>query len=284
MKRTAVFILLFLIFMPAGAWAKDKKIVPSSAEGIKVVIAEGKAVLGDDTTPAQAKAIAMNNARRNALEEAVGVNLHSSTLVYNSQLISDLISTATKGLIVAQKVIDEKCYTEGGNIYCSAKIEAQVKPHTLEKGKKISIVKASVQRPDRDSASNNPVFQDGDEIQIKVTANEDSFMNIFSVDQYGNIIKLFPNDYVKAEILPSKKEFVFPDNNIRERGLKFRLTAPKNLSKAIESVLIIATKEEGNFLSDKTIQNPTISDLMKELSEIDQSSWDEETVGYEVRK
>ena len=109
-------------------------------------------------------------------------------------------------------------------------------------------------------------------------------MNIFSVDQYGNIIKLFPNDYVKAEILPSKKEFVFPDNNIRERGLKFRLTAPKNLSKAIESVLIIATREEGHFLSDKTIQNPTISDLMKELSEMEQSSWDEETVGYEVRK
>jgi len=90
MKRTAVFILLFLIFMPAGAWAKDKKIVPSSAEGIKVVIAEGKAVLGDDRTPAQAKAIAMNNARRNALEEAVGVNLHSSTLVYNSQLIASM--------------------------------------------------------------------------------------------------------------------------------------------------------------------------------------------------
>ncbi|HBI24732.1 MAG TPA: hypothetical protein DDX84_11165, partial [Nitrospiraceae bacterium] len=207
-------------------------------EGIKVVIVEGKAVLGDDTTPAQAKAIAMNNARRNALEEAVGVNLHSSTLVYNSQLISDLIHTAAKGLIVGQKVIEDRCYTEAGNIYCIAKIEAQVKPLTLEKGKKIGIVKALVQRPDSNSASNNPVFQDGDEIQIKVTANEDSFMNIFSVDQYGNIIKLFPNDYIKAEILPSKKEFVFPDNNIRERGLKFRVATPKNLSKAIESVLI----------------------------------------------
>jgi len=110
---------MFSVLMPAGAWAKDKKIAPSVpiAEGIKVVIAEGKAVLGDDTTLAQARAIAMNNTRRNALEEAVGVNLLSSTLVYNSQPISDLISTATKGLIIAQKVIDEKCYTEAGNIY-----------------------------------------------------------------------------------------------------------------------------------------------------------------------
>jgi hypothetical protein len=48
--------------------------------------------------------------------------------------------------------------------------------------------------------------------------------------------------------------------------------------------MIIAAKEEGRFLSDTSIQNPTISDLMKELSEIDQSSWDEETVGYEVRR
>src|SRR3990172_5493274 len=57
-----------------------------TVEEVKVVTAEGKIVLGDDTTPARARAIAMNNARRTALEAAVGVNLHGSSVIYNSDL------------------------------------------------------------------------------------------------------------------------------------------------------------------------------------------------------
>src|SRR3990172_8671209 len=57
-----------------------------TVEEVKVVTAEGKIVLGDYTTPARARAIAMNNARRTALEAAVGVNLHGSSVIYNSDL------------------------------------------------------------------------------------------------------------------------------------------------------------------------------------------------------
>jgi hypothetical protein len=59
---------------------------------------------------------------------------------------------------------------------------------------------------------------------------------------------------------------------------------PKNKSRAIETVLIIATKEKTDFLSDKKAEDVTITDLMKELSEIEPSLWAEEAVGYEVRK
>ena len=43
-------------------------------KNIWIVVAAGKASLEDDSTPAQARVIAENNARRNALEEAVGIN------------------------------------------------------------------------------------------------------------------------------------------------------------------------------------------------------------------
>ncbi|MDI6744722.1 MAG: hypothetical protein QMD07_05020 [Thermodesulfovibrionales bacterium] len=49
-------------------------------------------------------------------------------------------------------------------------------------------------------------------------------------------------------------------------------------------MLIVATKEKVDFLSDKKADEVTITDLMKELSELDASSWTEKTVGYEVRK
>ncbi|OGW53205.1 MAG: hypothetical protein A2Z60_04590 [Nitrospirae bacterium RIFCSPLOWO2_02_42_7] len=255
-----------------------------SREGIKIIAAEGKAILGEDSTPAQAKAIALNNARRRALEEAVGVNLHASSLFYNSELINDLIVTSTMGLIIKQDILEEKCYTESEKIYCVARIEAHVKPLSAGMGKRFSIIKASVQRPDSTHSSNNPIFQNNDEIQIRVTPGEDSYINIFSIDQYGNVIRLYPNAHIKPEIVLSGKEFVFPDDDLRDRGLKLMVTTPKGLSKGIESILIIATKEAGHFLSDATIQNPTITDLMRELSELEQSTWAEKIVGYEVRK
>ncbi|MEK6584470.1 MAG: DUF4384 domain-containing protein, partial [Nitrospirota bacterium] len=239
-----------------------------AVEEVKVVTAEGKIVLGDDTTPARARAIAMNNARRTALEEAVGVNLHGSSVIYNSELVSDLVITATKGLIVKQNVLEDRCYTEEDRIYCLVRIEAHVKPLPQPDSKKVSILKASIRRPDKDTPANSPVFQDGDEIQIKAAASDNVFINIFSIDQYGNVIKLYPNNYIKSEIIPSGSEFVFPDDSLRNQGLKLRVTTPNGLKSGIESVLIIATKEKGFFLTDPDIQNPTISDLMNELSKL----------------
>lgn len=273
-KNISILILLILMILPQYVFS----------ENIKIVESVGEAYLGEDTTPAEAKSIALNNARRSALEEAVGIVVHGSTVVYNSELISDLVFAATKGLIVKEKIIEKKCQIRDEQIYCIAKIEAHIKPLGFEKRGNLKILKASIQRPDKDIVIKFPVFQKGDEIQIKAIVNEDSFVSIFSVDQYGNIIKLFPNDYSKQNIVSSEQEFIFPDNSQRSVGLKLRAHTPKGLRKALESVLIIATKEKTNLLSEKTIENPTISDLMRELSEVGPSLWTEKILGYEVRE
>lgn len=282
--RMFLFFILVLSFFPRCAGADEKKgDVYSVLDDVKIVTTEGKAVMGEDMTVSQAKAVALNHARRSALEKAVGVNLHSNTILYNGELISDLINSATKGLIVKEK-IEDGCGEESGRLYCYARIEAHVKPLKGQSAPKIKFLKYSVQRPDNDAAVNNPVFQSNDEIQVKVALNEDSYLNVFSVDQYGNITKLFPNEYVKSEPVPARKAFVFPDDSLRARGLKIRVETPKKLSKATETVLIVATKEKGHFLEDHLIDNPTITDLMKELSELDQSQWAEKSIGYEVRR
>ncbi|MBI4848623.1 MAG: hypothetical protein HY808_08640 [Nitrospirae bacterium] len=51
----------------------------------------------------------------------------------------------------------------------------------------------------------------------------------------------------------------------------------------MKALLIIASKEKVDFLS-ANIQEPMITDLMKELSGIVPSSWTEKTIGYEARK
>ena len=249
---------------------------------IQVIESVGEAMLGDDTTPAQAKAMALNNARRSAIEEASGVVIHGSTVVYNYQLISDLVKASTRGLIVKEEILIDDIKKEGKQIVYGTKIRVHVKPLEYQRDGSLKILKAEVNR--YGSTSKGSVFQNGDEIQIKVKANKEGYINVFGISQDGLATRLYPNEYFKAEVISPEMEFIFPDERQRGLGLKLKLRTPKNLSRTVETILVVATKERMDFLSDKKADEVTITDLMKELSEIDSSSWTEEAIGYEIRR
>jgi hypothetical protein len=248
------------------------------------VEAEGTILLGDDSTMGQAKAAALNNARRAALEKATGVEVRGTSTVYNYQLINDLVHTATRGIIVKESVMKSSCTAQSEQVSCSARIEAWVKPLHTERRGNFAVKKAWVHRPDKPAAAESPVFQNNDEIVVRASANHDAYFSIFSVDQFGGLSKLYPNEYIKQEKQPAGKEIVFPDESCRQGGLKLRVRTPKGRKKAVESVLVIATKEKAPLLEDRKDQDLTITDLMKELSEMEPSQWVEQTVGYEVRE
>jgi hypothetical protein len=274
-----------LIIMILVALTLVMETIPASAEEKAIeIISEGSVLVGDDITMGQAKAAALNNARRTALEKTLGVEVHGSTTVYNFQLINDLVVTATRGLIIKEKIVENKCRTRDEQISCLAKIEATVKPLNRERGGNFTVTQLSVHRPDRQEDVKSPVFNCSDEIHVHAAANQDAYMHIFSVDQIGNISQLYPNSYCTFEKTLAEKEIVFPDESQRKSGLKMKVRTPKGVKKAVESVLVIATKEKVDFLKSKDIENPTITDLMRELSELDPSLWAEKTAGYEVRE
>jgi hypothetical protein len=249
-----------------------------------VVEAEGQVILGDDSTIGQAKAAALNNARRSALEKVTGVEVHGTSTVYNYQLINELVFTATKGVIVQEKILENKCKLNDEQLYCTAKIQAAVVHLHDEHRGNFGITKVAVHRPDQQNEAKSPVFQNLDEISVNTIANQDAYLNIFSVDQNGHVTKLYPNQYAGSEKISAGKEFVFPDESQRKSGLRLKVRTPKRAKKSIESVLAIATREKTELLSDKTVENPTITDLMRELSDMDPSLWAQMTVGYEVRE
>lgn len=273
-KRSILAMIIVLFAVPAMA-AHDEPVR---------VEAEGTILLGDDSTVGQAKAAALNNARRAALEKATGVEVHGSSMVYNYQLINDLVHTATRGIIVKENVLKISCTTKDEQVSCSAKIEAWVKPLHTERRGDFAVMKAFVHRIDKVEAAASTVFQNNDEIMIRAMANQDAYFSLFSVDQFGGISKHYPNEYVKQEKLPAGKEVIFPDDSCRQGGLKLKVRTPRGKKKAVESVLIIATKERSALLEDVKAKDLTITDLMKELSEMDPSQWVEQTVGYEVRE
>lgn len=288
MNMQSISVRKWVFLLPCTLILSLCFLLPGSAAGateteIHEVVAEGRALLGEDTTPAQARALALNNARRIAIERAAGVLVRGSSVVYNSQLISDLISAFSKGLIVQEELLSDGIQTEDGRAVYVSRIRARVKPVKQETQKDIKIIKAEVSRADRIFSSSNPVFQDKDEIRIQVMAEGDLNMNIFSVSQDGRVVRLLPNQYMKQDRIPSRQNFIFPDEALRNAGFKLRVHVPKNLSRAYETIIIIGTKEKADFLSAKE-KDATLSDLMGELSLVEQSSWADAVIGYEVRK
>ncbi|RJR15920.1 MAG: DUF4384 domain-containing protein [Nitrospiraceae bacterium] len=264
--------------------AEDTAPLVPDNDNLKIVEAVGEILLGDDTTPAQGRAMARNNARRNALEQAVGVKVHSSTVLYNSSLISDLVVTATKGLIVEEQIIDDGPVIKGDQIYHICKLRAYVKPVNIEKRGNFRVLKAEVLRAGSDRGLKNPVFQDNDEIQVIVSVNEASHINIFSVSQDGMVSQLYPNKFFKSEQLAADKTMIFPDDAQRALGLRLRVRTPKKLSSALESVLVVASKEMIELHPADGMNELMLTDVLKSLSGIDPSLWADMTVGYEVRK
>jgi len=262
----------------------------SLAEDLKEVTVEGIAIIGEDTTKAEARVIALNNARRNAIEEASGVLVKSETLVSDYSIIFDLIKASSRGLIVQEEIISEdkkiiKDKTPEGKIIIhetnAIKLKALVKP--INQNRSFRIKKLTLHKAGKDEALNLPVFTNNEEAQIKVKVSEDSYIHIFSISQDGAVTKLLPSKYFPKRFLKANEELIFPDTTQRDMGLRLKVQAPAGLRKAVESLVVIVTKGgDEEFLQD--VQSPNLIDLWQELSQIDSSAWADEMVGYEIRR
>jgi len=269
-----LLILLFVLILPVSA----------SAEGnVQVVEKEGEANLGDDTTPQQAKLIALNNARRAAIEQVSGATIHGSSVVYNAELVSDLVVSATRGVIVGEEILKGELLKRGSAIVYAVKIRAHVKALPGRETSKLRMSNEAVVRYGSSLAVNGLVLQDGDEIQVKTRVNDNVWLHLFSIDQNGKVSQLYPNEYTEGQLLPADREFVFPSEEQRAMGLNLRVRLPRGASRMAESILFVATIDKKN-ISCCAKGDTTITDLMKELSDLNPAFWIEKAVGYEVRR
>lgn len=256
---------------------------------LKEVVAEGTAVIGPDMTGTEARVMALNDARRNAIEEASGVSVQGATFVSDYRVLFDLIRASSKGLIIKEEILDEdkkviKDRTpEGKTIVHEAytvKLKAVVKPISQDKGYKIT--RLTLHKAGNEEPLKAPVFTSNEEAQIRIMVNESSHIHIFSISQDGTVTKLLPGTYFPPVSLKSGEELIFPSDGQREIGLRLKVNIPSGFKKVLESTVVIATKNDHEFLQG--MKEMTIIDLWKELSEIDPALWAEDMTGYEVRR
>ena len=243
------------------------------------VVAEGEAQGSDYDPPVEVRGRAENDAKRKAVEEAVGSFLRSYTLVNNGMLEEDLIYARVRGRIVRTKILSWERDKRDPNLY-RVKLKALVRPMLPEEeGLAIKL------------ALSRDALKEGDQIQIYYQVNADSYVYIFSIAADNSVTLLFPNALLKDNLVKANVGQIFPPKGCSIHLEAMCLPEMKNRL-SHEKVKIIATRrreillekgfQEGIFQVYDAGSTALVGDLARKLNQIDAADWGEALKTYTI--
>jgi hypothetical protein len=289
LSHSAFFVtaLLGLVF---GILAGNNTTYAESLATVTVV-AEGVAPFLKDMSLDEVRGRARDEARRNAIEQAVGVFVRSASVLHNSQITDELISSVSRGVIEheqwtneeIQEVKEEKKRSGPAMAMYRTTVKAQVRPVRVERRAGFDVR----------GGLNKTVFQDNEEALIKIRSTQPAYLHVFSVTQDGGVTLLLPNKFVERNQITPDQEVMFPNDTLRALGVRLRVSLPKGAKKAQEYIKVIATRKPINLVGTdastdvfKTYtggENGMIQDVIKRLAQLEDEDWNETTLPYEVR-
>jgi hypothetical protein len=254
------------------------------------VVAEGVAPFLKDMSLDEVRGRARDEARRNAIEQAVGVFVRSASVLHNSQIADELISSVSRGVIEQEQWTDEQIeeIRDGKRpgfamAMYHAKVTARVRPVRVERRAGFEVR----------GGLNKTVFQDNEEALIRIRASQPAYLHVFSVTQDGSVTLLLPNKFVERNQVASGQEIVFPNDTLRALGVRLRVSLPRGQKLAREYIKVIATKKpirlvgeeapNGAFKTYAGTEQGMIQDVIRRLAELEDEEWNETTLPYEVR-
>ncbi|MBI4401096.1 MAG: DUF4384 domain-containing protein [Nitrospirae bacterium] len=155
-------------------------------------------------------------------------------------------------------------------------------------------VKLETQDVELRASLNKQVFQEGEEARITVQASQPVYLHLLSLAQDGTVTVLLPNRVAPRNRILGGQEFVFPNESLREMGIRMQVALPKGADRSVERIKVIATREKielvkkGGTLDDVfhtyTSTEGGLQDVLKKLAGLEKKDWSETTLSYEVRK
>jgi len=224
-----ISLFLLLILLPAAGMTEESP----------WVTVEGVAPL-ENTTKNNARQMAINDARRKAVEQVVGVNLLSQTLVINHRTAGDVVCTLPYGKVIDQEIIHEEVETtpahgKGEAPFLTYKVKARIQVFK-EKGRSDPYFQVSARM-------NRTEFKHGDDMQIRITPTRDAYIMIFNILEDERVLILYPNRYFQKNFVKAGTTFVFPDVENHREGIRLVATLDGNRSSSNENIYILATRE-----------------------------------------
>jgi hypothetical protein len=239
MKKLMLFFTLILLPLVAHA-----------AEQPVWIEATGESVGSEYDPPKEVMERAKNEAKRKAIEEAVGSFIRSHTLVSNAQLAEEMTFARVRGRIDKVQIITEARDKNDPNLY-RVKLRALVLPVYPEEGEGIS-VKLSLSKS---------ALKEGEEVRIYYQTNSDCYVYIFSIGADNSVTLLFPNSQMPDNFVKANSGQIFPPDMCPIQGF-----------------------QEGLFKVYDAKSTALVGDLARKLNQLDPADWGEALAVYTVEK
>ena len=282
MKTTFLSIWLFPIIL----MLLSNPVFSQDAEWVTV---EGFAPI-ENVTKNEARKMAIANARREAVEKVVGVDILSETMVINYNVSGDVIRTIPHGKVIGQEILKEDielipAKNKGEAPYLAYKIQLRVKV-IKEKGRADVFFRLEAEL-------NRTVFKEGDLIEIKVTPSRDCYLSIFNILEDETTLILFPNRFRQNNFVKANTTFTFPGDADRKKGITLEAFVSEGKEKVDEIFHVLALKEPLHFSTAKFKEgiygiydgrSALVNDLVKDIVGIPLSHRAEKFIQYRITK
>jgi hypothetical protein len=248
-------------------------------EGVATVI------VGEQDTPHQAHAAAVESARAAAVQDFLGVNIHSKMLDFQQEglrreahLTESLLETTRNGRIIKEKELEHGLKNGSDCAACrySVTLRACVVPieSTFDKDFHLEL-QASRAR-----------FVQGDAAEISMTATRDCWVYVYDVYDLGAQAKtalLIPEKGAAIKMLKAGETWVYPDADAKKRGVRLVAQLPRPTDDdSAEVIRAIATRTP----IPQSVYDPTDGGYLGVLQRLHRSKtdWTEDSVAYTIYK
>ena len=274
-----LFPLIALVLSPHPGFSQDAEWV--TVNGIAPI---------ENVTKNEARKMAIDNARREAVEKVVGVDILSETMVINYNVSGDVIRTIPHGKVIGQEILKEEielipAKNIGEAPFLAYKVQMRAKV-IKEKGQTDVFFRLQAEL-------NRKVFKEGDLIEIKVTPSRDCYLSIFNILEDETAIILFPNRFNQNNFVKANTTFVFPGEADRKKGITLAAFVGEGKEKEDEILHILALKEPLHFNTAKFREgiygvydgrSAMVNDLVRNIVGIPLSQRAEKFIQYRITK
>ena len=263
--------------------SRKGRILGTDPEGCTWVVGESTVVVGDQDSPAQARAAAIEQARAAAVQDFLGVDVNSKFmdfqqegLRHDAHLIESLLQTTRNGRIIKEKLL-EHSYKSG--LDCSdcryhVKLQDCVLPLDAGRDKEFRV----------GLQLSRVKFVQGDEAKLTITATRDCSIYLYDVYDLAADNKtalVVPNEVVPSKTLKAGETWEYPDEDARKHDVRLVAELPKKTDDvSAETIIVVATKTP----LTKAEYDPTDGGYLGVLRRLHHSKteWAEDAAAYTI--
>ncbi len=208
----------------------------------------------------------------------------------SNQFVARYLYTWSSGIVTYESV-EKKFTTEAEGI---TRCELKIKGKIHYQGKPDPGYEIRIDMPDRQLGLDKTIYHPGEKIKLSFLVTKDSYINVFNIDEDGNVCLLYPNKFVKSNFIKAGEMFEFPGE--AEIDLKVVLPEGDSTSESrketMELIHIIATKNALLFTPEESVEIGVneyffnigkSKDVIRRLAKLKRDEWTMMVIPYGIR-